>query len=147
MQSGMLASSQEWSGESGMDNSVGTSMVLSKPQKRYRSLEERRRIVEEALAPGVSVAEVARAHGVNANLLFHWRKLYRAGLLSNPEIDAVQLLPVRVEAKRKNKKRFAANATAEGNGAVEVSLTNSQVRIVGKVNEEVVRVVLECLLA
>jgi transposase len=44
------------------------------------------------------VATVARAHGVNANLVFHWRKLYHAGLL-NPAPGAaatgdVRLLPV-----------------------------------------------------
>ena len=127
-----------------MGDTVATSMVLSKP-RRYRSIEERRSIVEKALVPGASVAEIARAHGVNANLVFHWRKLYRAGLLA--ETDAVRLLPVRVEAKGKNKKRRAANTAAEENGTVEVSLANSQVRIAGRVNEEVVRAVLECLLA
>jgi Transposase len=37
------------------------------------SVAERRRIVEEILAPGASVARVARAHGVNANQVFGWR--------------------------------------------------------------------------
>ena len=45
-------------------------------KRRYRGLEEKRRIVEETLAEGASVALVARAHGVNANLVFNWRKLY-----------------------------------------------------------------------
>ena len=40
--------------------------------RRSWSLEERQRIVEEALAPGVSVAAVARQHGLNANLVFKW---------------------------------------------------------------------------
>ena len=40
------------------------------PKRRYRGLEEKRRIVEETLAEGASVALVARAHGVNANLVF-----------------------------------------------------------------------------
>jgi len=50
-------------------------------KRQYRSVDEKRRIVQEALAEGVSVALVARAHGVNANLVFNWRKLYRAGRL------------------------------------------------------------------
>jgi transposase len=59
------------------------SQPISQPRiKRcYRSAEERRRIVEETLVPGTSVAKVARAHGVNANQVFGWRKLYQAGLL------------------------------------------------------------------
>jgi transposase-like protein len=52
------------------------------PTKRqYRSLEEKQRIVGEALTEGASVARVARAHGVNANLVFNWCRLYRAGRL------------------------------------------------------------------
>ena len=35
-------------------------------RRRTRSLDERKRIVEEALAPGASVAAVARRHGLNA---------------------------------------------------------------------------------
>jgi transposase-like protein len=31
--------------------------------------------MEEALTPGASVAEVARRHGVNANLLFKWLRM------------------------------------------------------------------------
>ena len=38
-------------------------------------------MVLESQAPGASVAEVARRHGVNANLLFVWRRLEERGLL------------------------------------------------------------------
>ena len=48
-------------------------------RRRTRSLEERKRIVEEALAPGVSVAAVARRHGLNANLVFKWIRRSREG--------------------------------------------------------------------
>jgi len=118
-----------------------------RPKKVYRSIEERRQIVEEALVPGVSVAAIARAHGVNANLVFHWRKLYRAGLLSGAEQREVCLLPVRVQRERKNKRRRHTEAVAEEDGTLEVILAKAQVRIAGKVNGEVVRVVLECFLA
>ena len=46
--------------------------------RRYRTTEEKR-LVEQTLKPGVSVAAVAQAHGVNANQVFHWRRLYEAG--------------------------------------------------------------------
>lgn len=35
-------------------------------------------MVAEANQPGASVADIARRHGVNANLLFNWRKLSQA---------------------------------------------------------------------
>jgi transposase len=143
----MLASSQETRVvKTGMDESSDTSIISTRPKKRYRSLEERRQIVEEALAPGVSVAAVARARGVSANLLFHWRKLYQAGLLSGPEQGEVRLLPVRVERGGKRKRACHAEPARGEDGTLEVSLANAQVRTAGKVNSEVLRVVLRCLL-
>src|SRR5215468_7284497 len=65
-------------------------------KRQYRSLEEKQRIVGEALAEGASVARVARAHGVNANLVFNWCRLYRAGRLGCR--SETKLLPVRVVA-------------------------------------------------
>ena len=50
----------------------------SRRKRRYRTAEEKRRIVEDTLSPDVSVAIVARRHGVNANQVFHWRKLVRS---------------------------------------------------------------------
>jgi hypothetical protein len=63
-------------------------------KRQYRSLEEKQRIVGEALAEGASVARVARAHGVNANLVFNWCRLYRARRLRRR--SEAKLLPVRV---------------------------------------------------
>lgn len=48
-------------------------------RRRTRSVDERKRIVEEALAPDASVAAVARRHGVNANLIFKWIRRSREG--------------------------------------------------------------------
>ena len=65
--------------------------------RRLRTNDEKRRIVEESLKPGASVAIVARAHGVNANLVFGWRRLYQKGLLdANAATPAAPLLPVKV---------------------------------------------------
>ena len=46
--------------------------------------EEKRQILEQTLSSSWSVASLARQHGVNANQLFYWRKLYRAGQLLSP---------------------------------------------------------------
>jgi transposase len=50
-------------------------------KRRAWGLEERQRIVAEALAPGASVAAVARRHGLNANLIFKWVRRSREGWL------------------------------------------------------------------
>jgi transposase len=44
--------------------------------------------------PGASVAAIARKHGVNANLLFGWRRLHKRGLLEQCR-EPASLLPVR----------------------------------------------------
>ncbi|TLG72624.1 transposase [Methylocystis sp. B8] len=56
--------------------------------RRSWSLEERQRIVGEALAPGASVAAVARRHGLNANLVFKWIRRAREGWLDRRRAPA-----------------------------------------------------------
>jgi len=53
----------------------------SSPRRRTWSTQERQRIVDAALAPGASVAEVARLNGLNANLVFKWIRRSREGWL------------------------------------------------------------------
>lgn len=72
-----------------------SSAVQATPSRRMRTHEDKRRIVEETLEPGASVAAVARKHGVNANLLFGWRRLHKRGLLEQCREPAT-LLPVKV---------------------------------------------------
>ena len=47
--------------------------------RRWRSVSEKRQIVQLTLEPGASVAEVARAHRVNANQVFKWRREFERG--------------------------------------------------------------------
>ena len=74
------------------------SVRVAGTKKRRRSVEERRKIVEATLQPGASVSRVARRHDVNANQVFHWRKLYREGRLGDSA--AAKLLPVKVAQER-----------------------------------------------
>jgi len=63
-------------------------------RRRWRTVEEKRRIVEATLAPGTSVSQVARLHGVNSNQVFHWRRQYHAGDLTLPSDAPTNVLPV-----------------------------------------------------
>ena len=49
--------------------------TIGKRSRRRWSPEEKRRILEEASRPGASIAEVARRYGLNANLVFAWRRI------------------------------------------------------------------------
>ncbi len=54
--------------------------VITGPARRRRwTTEQKLRIIEESYLAGASVSEVARRHGVAANLLFRWRKLLTDG--------------------------------------------------------------------
>jgi transposase-like protein len=50
--------------------------------RQIRTIEEKARIVAETRARGVSVAEVARRHEVNAKQVFAWRQFCRPGVAS-----------------------------------------------------------------
>jgi len=118
-------------------------------KRRFRTVEEKRRIVEETLVPGASVARVARAHGVNANQVFGWRQLYRQGRLEWKESQTPSLLPVRVTGAVVKQ---AARCTRRANrrtpcGMLHVELPKGKLRIAGRVDAEALRVVLEKLLA
>ena len=64
-------------------------------QRRFWSTGEKRRIVAESFAPGGSVSKVAQRYGVNANLLFTWRRQDgRANAVGGQE--PIELLPVTI---------------------------------------------------
>lgn len=117
-------------------------------KRRFRAVEEKRRIVEETLQPGASVARVARAHGVNANQVFGWRRLYRQGRLERKESATPSLLPVRVTNGAVSGARCKNAATRRTPpGVIQLELPKGHLRIAGRVDAETLRVVLEQLLA
>src|ERR1022692_3448967 len=82
--------------------------VTERRIRRFRSVAEKRRIAELTLEPGASVALVARAHGVNANQVFKWRRALKRGELSEPAAASTALLPVTLSAPSES-----ANGTGE----------------------------------
>lgn len=47
-------------------------------RRRY-SMATKAQVVAECAEPGASVAKIAMAHGINANVVHRWRKLARGG--------------------------------------------------------------------
>jgi transposase len=127
-----------------MDTSTQTIQVRGRePRRRFRTVEEKRRIVEEALEPGASVARVARTHGVNANQLFAWRRLYLQGQLEPANRETPGLLGVRVmQGAREAARRRNAPAVC---GTIQIELPKGTVRIVGMPDPTSLQTVLEYL--
>lgn len=135
------------------------SIAGTRRTRQYRTTAEKRLVVEATRRPGVSVATVARAHGVNANQVFYWRKLYEAGQLeittamSSRDADAgsARLLPVTVdEGADQQASMIAADPIAVATsslGSIEVKLARGTVRIAGAVDIVTLRAVFGSLLA
>ena len=135
-----------------MDTSQGAVIPRDKQipvaaQRQRRSIAEKRRIVEETLAAGASVARVAGAHGINANQVFGWRRLYLAGRLGEPK-PGIKLLPVRVSESTAAAVAVEPPLTEVAQsqrGTIHIELRQAQVRIEGGADPALVRVLLECL--
>ncbi len=89
--------------------------------RRWRSVSEKRQIVQLTLGPGASVAGVARAHCVNANQVFKWRRAFVRGELVEPCV----LLPVTISAPseptEEKPQRSVEEPTASG-GTIHIEL-------------------------
>lgn len=112
--------------------------------RRFRSRQERRQIVEETLKPGASVALVARAHDVNTNQVFKWRRQYEQGQLEVATSPA--LLPVKVsDAVQPVQPTRRRKSAARRTGIIDIDLGHARVRIEGPADADCVRAALEGL--
>ena len=116
-------------------------------KRRRYSVAEKRRIVEESFQPGSSIARVARAHGVNANQVFTWRRLYQRGRLGGNVRPAqvAELQPITITDSSAAPVPAAAAASAPV-GTIQLQLRRGRLRIEGAVDPHCLRIVLECLL-
>jgi transposase len=69
-------------------------VAAGKRRRRSWTRDEKRRIVEESLQEGASIAEVARRHELNANLLFTWRR--KMGVEPSEQSGPMPILPVTI---------------------------------------------------
>ena len=118
------------------------------PTKRqYRSLEEKPRLWERHRPKEHRWRGLARAHGVNANLVFNWCRLHRAGRLGHR--SEAKLLPVRVAEESSTALPALLHEPrtlpTSSSGTIHIQLQHVQVRVEGSADPVVLRVLLECL--
>ncbi len=115
--------------------------IFHERARRRWSEADKRRLVEETLAPGETVHGVARRHGVNTSQLFTWRKQLRIGLepVTAPSVAgfaAVAIAPTTVSP---------VDDTVPS-GLIEIELAGGdRVRISGAVDPGVVAASLRAL--
>lgn len=110
------------------------------------SMDFKRRLAVAACAPNVSVSKLALEHEVNANMVFKWRRQYRAGLLG---VEAgTTFLPVAVKMVPTGE---PVPVTAEASrpevsgSTIEIVIGDAVVRVQGKVDAKLLLAVVQSL--
>ena len=123
-------------------------VLQERPRRRRYDEAFKRALVEQTLAPGASVARIAREHGINANQLFTWRRQFaptkRETQVADRQVPPpASLVPVAVVADES----AAANAPAPAtdDGQIEIRLAGATLRIRGAVDAATLQVVLASL--
>ena len=128
-----------------------------KATKRRHSVAFKRKLVKLTEEAGASVAAIALAHGINANLLFKWRRaqatrparrkpaaqaiLLPVTMASLPPASAIIDLPMPMPAPAAR----ASPARAAATGSIEIEVGGARVRLRGSVDAASVRCVLQAL--
>jgi transposase len=131
----------------------GITRVTRKGRPNY-PIDFKRRLAELACEPGISVAKLALEHGINANLVFKWRRHYRAGWFGEPRLahhaaldprmgEGPKLLPVMSVSP------IVGQPTAPNDVqpavALEIVIAGATVRVLGELSRDALRTVLDCL--
>jgi len=124
----------------------GDLSVVGVGPRRRRSAAERRRVVEETLEPGASVAKIALKYGINANQVFQWRRLHRDGKLGAAPTNAIRLLPVSVSEEEEAATSEVTEAAPPSSGAIHIELPGEvRISLEGSVDHRLVCAVLKSL--
>ncbi len=130
---------------------MDTPHAPTKATKRKHSAAFKRKLVGLTQQAGASVAAIALEHGVNANLVFKWRREQLGRPSAAKPVRSVVLLPVTVDplppvSATGNAVPAAANtARASSGGVIEIELGGARVRLRGVVDEASLRCVLLAL--
>jgi transposase len=125
--------------------------VLGGLERRRRwSQDDKVRIVEETLAPGAKVTEVARRNGVAASVVFTWRRQARTVERVGPCFAPVQIAAAvtgedNAKPQSEDDRRMRSLSTAR-NGLIEIDLGNRRrIRVDAQVDPEALTRVLDVL--
>ena len=127
---------------------------VTKPRdiRRRHAEEFKQTLVQRSLLPGASVAAIAQEAGVNANLLFNWRRLHlQAQEPALARVPAPVLLPVTVVAAAPvappppSLAPPPASRPSSAGGTIEIDISGARVRVRGRVDEASLYTVLRAL--
>src|ERR1700704_3648989 len=128
-----------------MPSTMNTVEVITRVERRRRwSREEKQRVVAESARPDRTVSQVARAHGVAANLLFTWRRQFLAAAIAGDDTSA-SFIPVRLTEEVPGLPETGTGLPV-ASGRLEIRLPSGiVVSVIGEVAGESLRQVLAAL--
>ena len=128
-----------------MPSTMNTVEVITRVERRRRwSREEKQRVVAESARPDRTVSQVARAHGVAANLLFTWRRQFLAAAVAGDDGSA-GFVPVRLAEEVPGLPETGTGSSVAG-GRLEIRLASGIViTVIGEVASASLRSVLVAL--
>jgi transposase len=122
------------------------------PGRRHHDRALKARLVELSLQPGASASAIAREHGINANLLFTWRREFRRAETSAGSTESAVLLPVKVAPPAEVMTMATSigptppqSRPAPRNGVIELEFAGAQLRLRGAIDEDSLCSVLRAL--
>jgi len=111
---------------------------MARRTKRLWTEDEKRSICFQARTPDISVAQVARRYGMNANLIFKWLRDPR--FASEPEAlpgTGPCFLPVEIVEQAPGTETPPANDAPRSGGVIEIDIAGGhRLRIVGAYDPE-----------
>lgn len=123
-----------------------------KATKRRHSAAFKRKLVKLTEQPGASVAAIALAHGINANLLYKWRRAQAGRPARVKPVTQAVLLPVTMDSLPPASAVIelpapapTPTARAPAVGVIEIEVGGARVRLRGNVDAASVRCVLQAL--
>jgi transposase len=125
-------------------------VVRAPRRRREHSAQFKRELIARSLEPGVSVAAIAMDSGINANLLFGWRRRHIDALAqaepAPPRSPTAVLLPVSIEsAPREIDCAPPTPPARSSSGTIEIEIGSARVRLRGPVDDASLRSVLTAL--
>ena len=131
---------------------LASGVRVNRTGRRTYTLDYKRDVVRQCLKPGVSVAAVALAHGINANLVRRWIVGHQR--MSREPASKLQatLLPVTIDAATALTQRRAGDQgdaapqrRRPGVGTIEIDLYGARIHLHGAVDVQALRSVLAVL--
>lgn len=122
----------------------------AKPTRRRHAAVFKRELVERSLQPGASVSGIALDNGINANVLFRWRREHLRAALRVQDNSAAQavLLPVKLAAPATPcEPQPMSSRVPMPAGVIEIDIGAARVRLRGLVDQANVCCVLQVLKA